>query len=394
MPITYKNPRQRELVNTIIDDVLDKYENQLANDDVIPVLEYVFNNPDYTRLEGEVWGKFIELFITDVYPDLLRYLNKLPDGFFFGSGLTEITIPHNVEKLGNFIFARSDIRTINYEGTESEWYDLLRRSSRGCCVYDKTSPSDPGSSILDIAVVNCSDKNDIYNLNGEQPIEEAMTSKELQFKRNVLKFLREDGFVTFADYLENFHFNFVTSADAGKPFAAAMVPNKGLILVNPHVNADSISMLLRHEAGHQIFKHLDHMFAKLKKMGIDSPSELAYKLTNIAGDYDISNQLYDRDDYIIAKNLRIEDNKQFAGLVTELDFPENPEYWTMDFDQLWDVFVKNYNPDQLNAKAAAQQNPQNPELSDEFIAGWNRLVADYKEGKITKEQLRRYALTH
>ena len=217
-------------------------------------------------------------------------------------------------------------------------------------------------------------------------IKEAMSSKEILFKNNVRQFLKEDGFNTFADYLIPFHVNFCTSEQAGRPFIAAMAPGQGLILINPKADADAISILIRHEIAHDVFKHREHMFAKLKKLGINTPSELAYRLENEAGDYDISNHIYDADDKLIAKHLNVEtptgDWAEFQGLVTELDFPENPEYWTMDFDQLWDVLVKNYDNEDLTEKVF--------KLSDGFVEGWNALVDAYTKGEITKEQIKQW----
>lgn len=211
-------------------------------------------------------------------------------------------------------------------------------------------------------------------------INESMTKQEVIFKRNVLQYLRETGFPTFADYLKNFHFNFLRHPPGkeNERFVAAIAEAYGLVFINPQINKEAVSVVLRHEAGHAIFKHSEHLIAKLKKLGIDNPSELAHDLSNVAGDYHISNVLYDKDDYYTAKNVYV-DGEIFPGMVTELDFPENPEYWTMDWDQLWDVFVKKYKREDLENKVA--------KISDEFIEGYNQLVDDYNSGKITKEQL-------
>ena len=140
------------------------------------------------------------------------------------------------------------------------------------------------------------------------------------------------------------------------------------------------------------------MFAKLKALGITKPSELAYRLSNIAGDYHISNEIYDDIDKALVKGINkragelekiVVDNQDAIGLVTEMDFPENPEYWNMNFDQLWDVFVKDYDPKDLNADYAKDnQNSQNQELSDDFIEGWNELVDLFNSNQITENELK------
>ena len=399
MPVTYKDEQQRRDVTYIMDDILDNSREDLMNNNVEAVYERILDPTTHGGrsggMTGDRLGKITEELL-DLYPELLHHLTKLPLGMFYGSDLTEITIPHNVTGFSQFVFGESQIRTITYEGTREEWINITRNSDPGWDFVDRE-----GHKVGDLMTVNCTDAQNIYNVNRrfaeefekgleeDFELEESMTKKEVLFKMNVLDFLRKEGFATFADYLSNFHFNFVTSKDAGQPFVAAMVPNKGIILINPTLDIDAVSMVLRHEAAHQIFKHQDHMIAKLKKMGINNPSELAHRLTNIAGDYHISNYIYDDDDKAIAKKVRIgDDEKPFVGLVTSLDFPENPEYWTMDFDQLWDVFVKKYNREDLEEKAM-EQSGSGP-MSDEFIEGWNALIDAYNKGEITKDQIERW----
>lgn len=214
-----------------------------------------------------------------------------------------------------------------------------------------------------------------------------MTRNEVIFKRNVLKFLREDGFPKFADYLSEFHFNFLTSEQAGQTFVAAVDADHGVVYINPNVDSAAISLLLRHEAGHVIFKHNEHFFAKLKKLGIDTPSELARWISNKAGDYHIANTLYDSVDYLIAKGMSTAEDGKVGGLVTELDFPENPEYWTMDFDDLWDVFVKDYDPELLKQKALSDSD-NSREYSEDFIKGWNLAIDAYNNGKLSLDEIK------
>ena len=232
----------------------------------------------------------------------------------------------------------------------------------------------------------------------EEDLNESMTEKERKIKRQLCLYLRKEGFPRFADYLENFHVNLLTSEQAGELFVAAIDPEKGVVYLNPTIDIMAISVLLRHEIAHFVFKHREHMFAKLKALGITKPSELAYRLSNIAGDYHISNEIYDDIDKALVKGINkragelekiVVDNQDAIGLVTEMDFPENPEYWNMNFDQLWDVFVKDYDPKDLNADYAKDnQNSQNQELSDDFIEGWNELVDLFNSNQITENELK------
>ena len=221
----------------------------------------------------------------------------------------------------------------------------------------------------------------------EKLLHESMTRKEVLFKYNVINFLREDGFNTFANYLNKFHFNFVEQLRPGEPFVAAVSPERGVVLINPKVNSDNISLLLRHEVGHVVMKHMEHFFHKLKEMGINTPSQFAYEFSNIVGDYQISNEIYDDVDKKMAKKIRIDGfNEDLKGLVTELDFPEHPEWAEMDFDQLWDVLVKHYNV----TKEQLEQEIFGSDKSQDYVDGWNDFVDKYNKGEITIDEIKEW----
>lgn len=427
MSVKFKDDFQKEHINQILDYMMDNYSAQLQSNNIAtPYYEMTYNDggnvDNWTTILNEIFpgegfgtrffmppiarallGKFTELIIRDLDGGLLTKLIEIPRFAFYGCDLVEITLPGDLELIHPGAFYHSKIRTINFLGTETQWEALAQRNADAIVAnrdYEKwdvldysmdPSVGDVDSTIFSSTVINCSDKKDIYRdfrLNhNKATVTEAMTRREVLFKRNVLQYLSEEGFPTFAKYLKNFHFNFLTSKEAGRPFVAAIAADRGIVLVNPEVDADAISMLLRHEAGHSIFKHNEHLFAKLKKLGIDTPSELAYELLNEVGDYHISNMLYDEDDYYTAKHINV-DGGTFAGLVTELDFPDHPEYWTMDFDQLWDVFVKDYNRDDLAKETL--KNEAEAKKSDDYVEGYNRLIDDYNAGKITKEQISRW----
>lgn len=385
MPVQFKDAQQEADVNLIIDDLLENASEALMVNDIPNIYARILDSEVGTKMQSDRLGKITEVLL-DMYPEMLHHMEEFPAGMFYESDLTELDIPDNVQKFGAGVFALSRIKTINYGGTRRQWNALVRNSE------DKwdSMVSGKNGKVGKRVVVNCTDAQNIYDVHPDEGLDEAMTRQEVIFKRNVLNFLREDGFPTFADYLEHFHFNLVTSEQAGEPFVAATMPEKGVVLINPDVDVDAISMLLRHEAAHNVFQHLGHMFVKLKELGINTPSELAYWLTNKAGDYHISNKIYDREDKAIAKALKIKDKTKevpFPGMVTELDFKENPEYWNMDFDQLWDVFVKDYDRKELERQVL--QGPEG-KPSDEFIEGWNALVDAFTQGKITKGQIEKW----
>lgn len=402
MSITYMNGQQKEDVKKLLDYLLINFQEELSRGDLKTPYYKIFGN--YPRdvsisaslgiFEPNALGKFVEL-LFDFGVNFLDQIDTIEPHTFFGCDLKTITIPKNIKIFKDFAFYGSRITTIDYLGNYSDWTELVSNSlDVENTAFDIISTR---NNIANTISIKCLDKTllptsettnaneDLFN--NKKFVVEAMTKREVLFKRNVLQYLSEDGFPTFAKYLKNFHFNFLTSKEAGRPFVAAIAADRGIVLVNPEVDADAISMLLRHEAGHSIFKHNEHLFAKLKKLGIDTPSELAYELSNEVGDYHISNTLYDEDDYYTAKHINV-DGGTFAGLVTELDFPDHPEYWTMDFDQLWDIFVKDYNRDDLAKEVL--KNEEEVKKSDDYVEGYNRLIDDYNAGKITKEQISRW----
>lgn len=212
-------------------------------------------------------------------------------------------------------------------------------------------------------------------------LNEAMNAREIKIKRELIQYLNEDGFPTFAAYLKNFHINLLTSEQAGEPFTAATDPEKGIVLINPNIPLAAVSVLLRHEIAHNVFKHRQHMFYKLKEMGIKNPSQFAYRFSNVVGDYHISNKIYDKSDQKLVKGLFVEGDP-FPGLVTELDFPENPEYWTMDFDELWNELVKEYDKKDFEEQAF--------EPSEDFIKAFNEVIDAYNNNELTDSDINDY----
>ena len=214
-------------------------------------------------------------------------------------------------------------------------------------------------------------------------ITEAMNATELKIWRQIIDYLNKDGFPTFAKYFKNFHLNLLTSKQAGQTFVAAVNADKAIIYVNPELSISSLSLVIRHEIAHHVFKHKEWMFYKLKQIGVENPSEFAYRFSNIVGDYHISNKIYDEVDKKLAKLIEVE-GATVAGLVAELDFPENPEYWDMDFNKLWDELVKKYKYTKEDFEEKATN------LSAEFIEAYNKIIDDFNDGKITKEDIEDY----
>ena len=414
----FADDSQRSEFGEVLEYILTHYTADLGRDDVTGIYRDIYSGtnafmPDKPQQSADVLGKLSEAFY-GMIPSFLNQFEGIEMCMFQSADIKELNIPKNIKYFSKGAFIGANIGQINYEGTKAEWNKISKASGWNLLCDPQHTGGDNKAAhrpLEQVIPVNCIDESNIYKIpeyeeekddDVDESLNESMTQDEVLFKRNVLNYLAKDGFPAYANYLEKFHFNFLTSAQAKEKFVAAMIPNKGVILINPNLDESAVSVMLRHEAAHQIFKHLEHMFAKLKEMGIDTPSEFAYEFTNIVGDYHISNYIYDKVDRALAKKIKIENLEEVQGLVTEFDYKDHPEYWKMDFDQLWDILVKDYNPEDFMQKDDGEEDDDDdddqdkPEdkKSDAYVEGWNALVDAYINNDITVEQVKKWYDDH
>lgn len=163
---------------------------------------------------------------------------------------------------------------------------------------------------------------------------------------------------------------------------AAMVPGKGIILINANNDIDQVSFLVRHEILHEYFTHYERIVSHVG--GIekwDSIKDVAQTISNIAGDYDISNRGYTEKDKLMARAIKQygTDGKKFKilkGLVTEID---HPDWINLSFEEMYDKLMEE---EKKNPSQNKQQQNNNINHSPDYIDGWKKAIADWKAGKI------------
>lgn len=182
----------------------------------------------------------------------------------------------------------------------------------------------------------------------------AMTVQERALKRWLKRRLRSQGYVTYAKLLSEFEVR-ALPPDANE--VAYIVPDKGEIWLNPNINDYQASVLVRHEILHEFLQHQKRMMEKLaNEKGFD-PTELTDQqinelkhdiystpLTNIAGDYEISNRGYTQDDKEQVRNLMI-NGQLLSGLVTEDD---HPEWVNLSLEEMYDELRKTMKDEENN----------------------------------------------
>lgn len=187
-----------------------------------------------------------------------------------------------------------------------------------------------------------------------------MTKQERATRAAIAKYLRQQGYVTYAGLLLQVELKFHNPP--GIPFAASMNPKTGTVYLNPTINdKQAVSTLIRHEILHNFLEHEIRLLKySASKAGLDydvlddiSLEDLSRKLHsndlfNVAADYEISNRGYtdaDKDiqrrmgefgdiyEKVLAQNPMAK-REDIRGLVTEDEHPD----WV--YDSVEDMYDK------------------------------------------------------
>lgn len=142
-------------------------------------------------------------------------------------------------------------------------------------------------------------------------------------KSKLIYTLREQGYGTYARLLDYFD---VYITDDPK-VVGYMVPQKAKIVLNGNLSMEQVSTVVRHEILHEFLTHMERNKAFHDINGKYLP---VHELSNIAGDFEISNLGYTDADKREMKRLKL-NGQTLQGLVTDIDRPgwENLTYEEM-----------------------------------------------------------------
>lgn len=169
------------------------------------------------------------------------------------------------------------------------------------------------------------------------PLERSTAARE-----QITKKLRSQGYATYARLLNLF--DVYLTEDPG--IVAYMLPSKATVVINKNLNIDQVSTIVRHEILHEYFNHKVRESDLLRKRNLSVSDQLA-RLSNIAGDYDISNRGYTDADKATARAIILGD-QILQGLVTE---DQHPDWVDLSYEDMMDKLI-----DQLdNDKDSLQQ---------------------------------------
>lgn len=148
-------------------------------------------------------------------------------------------------------------------------------------------------------------------------------------KDQIMDVLSKEGYPSYAKLLSLFDVFLTDDPDD----VAYMIPGKAAIILNQNLDIDQVSTLVRHEILHEYFTHAERQ-AEFQRRHPDLPAD--HQLSNIAGDYDISNRGYTEKDKHIARNIQL-NNQILSGLVTE---DQHPEWVGLSFEEMYEKLVE------------------------------------------------------
>ena len=169
----------------------------------------------------------------------------------------------------------------------------------------------------------------------EKNISEAKLSAAA--KRQIMKILNNDGYRAYAEFLSKLNVKLVDP----KVCMTAQIDNKGTISINRTLNADQVSVIVRHEILHLRLDHFNRLYKWLEKHPGKEPTDplarqIFYQMNNVAADMEISNRGYTTKDKRAIRSLMFGD-EILSGIVTE---DEYPDWVDLTFEEMFDRLLE------------------------------------------------------
>ena len=174
----------------------------------------------------------------------------------------------------------------------------------------------------------------------------AMTKQEKLLKLWLIRKLKSQGYLTYAKILREFD---VILLNEGSSHIAYLDPARGEFAMNPAIDDNQASVIIRHEILHAYLQHEKRLLDKLAKEHNLNPDELddialkdlkkelyGNSSFNIAADYEISNKGYTEKDKETVRNILI-NGRVVSGLVTE---DEHPDWVDMSVEEMYDEIMR------------------------------------------------------
>lgn len=216
------------------------------------------------------------------------------------------------------------------------------------------------------------------------------TKEEKQYKYHMQRFLSEQGYPAYADFLDDVIFHLTENPGVIGYMTMEDTPYEeaGTIVINKNLDEEQMSLIIRHEILHGVLEHgirLSRKFGGLSMQDIRSKPKQRDRngnfIDNVAGDYEISNLGYTDKDKSNVRAIKL-NGQILRGLVTEDD---HPGWEDLSFEEMYDKLSDEIQDEKEDMKDDIEESEE--KRSDEYVDGWNQAMKDFADGKITADDI-------
>lgn len=172
------------------------------------------------------------------------------------------------------------------------------------------------------------------------------------WKSRIILYLKQEGYVTYANRLEDIKFIIADMYHGERIEVAAMIAERAEMVINPAMvdtsyfqgqtkkMMDQLSVLVRHELLHFLLVHSKRLIDHLVKINPNWKKDLrGYpigRLSNLAADWDLSREGYDEHDKEVVR-LMTRNGKVIGGLILSDD---HPEWINLTYEEILDKLIE------------------------------------------------------